>query len=126
MCRTRSTSSLSVFCVKQETAYEMRISDWSSDVCSSDLGLTVCCAGLVLAGRTAASSSCGAVSSWQPLSWALSRGMSRATSGKLAHNSSRHRASRMDMGGSLAGAAINGGLYIGCGGPADELGRAHV
>src|SRR3546814_3423372 len=25
------------FCVKQNTAYEMRISDWSSDVCSSDL-----------------------------------------------------------------------------------------
>src|SRR3546814_6667995 len=24
--------------VKQKTAYEMRISDWSSDVCSSDLG----------------------------------------------------------------------------------------
>src|SRR3546814_6397319 len=23
-------------CVKQKTAYEMRISDWSSDVCSSD------------------------------------------------------------------------------------------
>src|SRR3546814_5143507 len=34
---------LSLFCVcfvfffKQKTAYEMRISDWSSDVCSSDL-----------------------------------------------------------------------------------------
>src|SRR3546814_13831789 len=28
-----------VFCYKQKTAYEMRISDWSSDVCSSDLGL---------------------------------------------------------------------------------------
>src|SRR3546814_7908508 len=31
-----------VWCVfvffKQKTAYEMRISDWSSDVCSSDLG----------------------------------------------------------------------------------------
>src|SRR3546814_3187302 len=29
------------YCVlffKQKTAYEMRISDWSSDVCSSDLG----------------------------------------------------------------------------------------
>src|SRR3546814_2139829 len=26
-----------VFFVKQKTAYEMRISDWSSDVCSSDL-----------------------------------------------------------------------------------------
>src|SRR3546814_9836106 len=25
------------FFVKQETAYELRISDWSSDVCSSDL-----------------------------------------------------------------------------------------
>src|SRR3546814_6340269 len=25
------------FFVKQKTAYEMRISDWSSDVCSSDL-----------------------------------------------------------------------------------------
>src|SRR3546814_7910857 len=27
----------SFFFVKQKTAYEMRISDWSSDVCSSDL-----------------------------------------------------------------------------------------
>src|SRR3546814_13687747 len=26
------------FLFKQKTAYEMRISDWSSDVCSSDLG----------------------------------------------------------------------------------------
>src|SRR3546814_7393304 len=25
------------WCVKQNTAYEMRISDWSSDVCASDL-----------------------------------------------------------------------------------------
>src|SRR3546814_4296190 len=29
------------FFFKQKTAYEMRISDWSSDVCSSDLGLYV-------------------------------------------------------------------------------------
>src|SRR3546814_3385458 len=28
---------MSVFVFKQKTAYEMRISDWSSDVCSSDL-----------------------------------------------------------------------------------------
>src|SRR3546814_10397834 len=26
-----------LFCFKQKTAYEMRSSDWSSDVCSSDL-----------------------------------------------------------------------------------------
>src|SRR3546814_2798725 len=30
-----------VFFCKQKTAYEMRISDWSSDVCSSDLTLGV-------------------------------------------------------------------------------------
>src|SRR3546814_4197753 len=29
------------FVFKQKTAYEMRISDWSSDVCSSDLGMTI-------------------------------------------------------------------------------------
>src|SRR3546814_8053826 len=35
-----------LFCIlfvcffKQKTAYEMRISDWSSDVCSSDLNVT--------------------------------------------------------------------------------------
>src|SRR3546814_4587891 len=28
-----------VFFFKQKTAYEMRISDWSSDVCSSDLSV---------------------------------------------------------------------------------------
>src|SRR3546814_1128665 len=33
---------LSVFFFKQKTAYEMRISDWSSDVCSSDLYDCLC------------------------------------------------------------------------------------
>src|SRR3546814_9018343 len=32
-----SWSLVSFFFFKQKTAYEMRISDWSSDVCSSDL-----------------------------------------------------------------------------------------
>src|SRR3546814_17690804 len=35
------------FFFKQKTAYEMRISDWSSDVCSSDL----LCALLLIAGH---------------------------------------------------------------------------
>src|SRR3546814_1135064 len=35
-------SFLFVFFFKQKTAYEMRISDWSSDVCSSDLGADQC------------------------------------------------------------------------------------
>src|SRR3546814_1592043 len=30
-----------LFFVNQKTAYEMRISDWSSDVCSSDLAFAV-------------------------------------------------------------------------------------
>src|SRR3546814_10635093 len=34
------------FFFKQKTAYEMRISDWSSDVCSSDLLLWVTVMGL--------------------------------------------------------------------------------
>src|SRR3546814_1167451 len=36
------------FFYKQKTAYEMRISDWSSDVCSSDLMAQVVVTGLVL------------------------------------------------------------------------------
>src|SRR3546814_13951889 len=35
------------FLFKQKTAYEIRISDWSSDVCSSDLGSNVHAAGIV-------------------------------------------------------------------------------
>src|SRR3546814_2834484 len=34
-------SNIFVFFFKQKTAYEMRISDWSSDVCSSDLFTTL-------------------------------------------------------------------------------------
>src|SRR3546814_4758567 len=34
-----------VFFFKQKTAYEMRISDWSSDVCSSDLDRAAAVAG---------------------------------------------------------------------------------
>src|SRR3546814_8945161 len=34
-------SVLFIFFFKQKTAYEMRISDWSSDVCSSDLFVAI-------------------------------------------------------------------------------------
>src|SRR3546814_3897802 len=36
-----SVCCISFFFFKQKTAYEMRISDWSSDVCSSDLGASL-------------------------------------------------------------------------------------
>src|SRR3546814_10342442 len=32
-----------MFCFKQKTAYDVRISDWSSDVCSSDLETVLRC-----------------------------------------------------------------------------------
>src|SRR3546814_6123395 len=37
MCAVYSCCCCFFFFFKQKTAYEMRISDWSSDVCSSDL-----------------------------------------------------------------------------------------
>src|SRR3546814_9567881 len=37
MSRACASSFLFCFFFKQKTAYELRISDWSSDVCSSDL-----------------------------------------------------------------------------------------
>src|SRR3546814_6334019 len=54
---------IDVFFFKQKTAYEMRISDWSSDVCSSDLlempafaGMTIMALTLVIDTATAACS----------------------------------------------------------------------
>src|SRR3546814_3855972 len=49
------------FFFKQKTAYEMRISDWSSDVCSSDLAVVIaqaassgaCKAALSISNRSA-------------------------------------------------------------------------
>src|SRR3546814_10461304 len=38
-----SDSGQGVYFFKQKTAYDLRISDWSSDVCSSDLALTNRC-----------------------------------------------------------------------------------
>src|SRR3546814_11963750 len=40
-----------IFFFKQKTAYEMRISDWSSDVCSSDLKGSQARSGLLPADR---------------------------------------------------------------------------
>src|SRR3546814_10654224 len=37
MCRSHVCVIFFFFFFKQKTAYELRISDWSSDVCSSDL-----------------------------------------------------------------------------------------
>src|SRR3546814_15168971 len=41
-----STKDVLYFVFKQKSANEMRISDWSSDVCSSDLSMTLACFGV--------------------------------------------------------------------------------
>src|SRR3546814_5779632 len=41
-----------IFFFKQKTAYEMRISDWSSDVCSSDLIIAITLGTVALASFT--------------------------------------------------------------------------
>src|SRR3546814_6017273 len=46
------------FFFKQKTAYEMRISDWSSDVCSSDLAICPEVCAVNLMGRDSFATSC--------------------------------------------------------------------
>src|SRR3546814_5527108 len=43
---------VNLFFFEQETAYEMRITDWSSDVCSSDLLIAAATPSAVFAGAT--------------------------------------------------------------------------
>src|SRR3546814_9122713 len=54
-----------VFFFKQKTAYEMRISDWSSDVCSSDLED-------IIRSRPAVDDPDDAAVQWSPTEWSVS------------------------------------------------------
>src|SRR3546814_7177126 len=56
------------FFFKQKTAYEMRISDWSSDVCSSDLGRGLCAGarGLARPGPGHRAGRGGPPAGWRP------------------------------------------------------------
>src|SRR3546814_9601208 len=56
------------FFVKQKTAYEMRISDWSADVCSSDLALPPSRPNGAAAGKAGADRQCSG--RMPALSWA--------------------------------------------------------
>src|SRR3546814_4013004 len=58
LCIVEATALCSICCLlffffKQKTAYEMRISDWSSDVCSSDLLFRIAADRQTDAGRPA-------------------------------------------------------------------------
>src|SRR3546814_5585456 len=70
------------FFFKQKTAYEMRISDWSSDVCSSDLGRLS--RPMSLTGRTALSAA-RAGSQAMPYAWHDSANHERTSSARSPH-----------------------------------------
>src|SRR3546814_5187960 len=93
--------SLFFFFFKQKTAYEMRISDWSSDVCSSDLrgGRHLC----------------------------LGPDGSR-NGGDARHADAELRSGCAGASDEPDGAAGDDRLYIRCGGPAadDELSGRHA
>src|SRR3546814_4099391 len=75
VCQLVRLQGILFFFVKQKTAYEMRISDWSSDVCSSDLHVATG-AGLGLSD-IARKSSEPLKASLQPVSDELSRSEER-------------------------------------------------
>src|SRR3546814_2896062 len=58
------------FFFKQKTAYEMRISDWSSDVCSSDLTWSGACS---RTAPTPASSTESPTRTWPSTTWSVTR-----------------------------------------------------
>src|SRR3546814_3965354 len=83
------------FFFKQKTAYEMRISDWSSDVCSSDLGCT------------SANGACPPCAS----TWCSARSVknSKASSRKRARNSANTCISTSNDGSASSITCVGGG-----------------
>src|SRR3546814_18590239 len=93
------------FFFKQKTAYEMRISDWSSDVCSSDLRR---CSRTTRAPTGSASVHSHSVraSRWKPLAWWCGmpppRSIPGLTGSRRSHSDesarARRRADRAEIG----------------------------
>src|SRR3546814_9922032 len=121
------------FFFKQKTAYEMRISDWSSDVCSSDLGGTRTRTREGVA-RLASRRACG---TWATPPMAGTALGERGRSGALAAATARARGTALGRAGidrqrafavgvataRPEGAGLAGALARRC---AAQIGRAHV
>src|SRR3546814_17347663 len=75
------------FFFKQKTAYEMRISDWSSDVCSSDLPQALP-SGSVKKTNPTLSSGCGTGRGLRPTTWISLTSTPRSTSSARAFSRS--------------------------------------
>src|SRR3546814_3499669 len=107
------------FFFKQKTAYEMRISDWSSDVCSSDLGCT------------SANGACPPCAS----TWCSARSVknSKASSRRRARNSANTCISTSNDGSASSITCVGGGGSVSFNvaptttpSVPSEIGRAHV
>src|SRR3546814_3299195 len=112
------------------TAYEVRISDWSSDVCSSDLALG---GGLVAGSATLIGGDPGIGKSTLLLQAAAKMAMRGLTiayiSGEEAVDQVRLRAQRLGLGQSLvqlASATSVRDILTTLGRMAPQIGRAHV
>src|SRR3546814_10010646 len=126
------------FFIKQKTAYEMRISDWSSDVCSSDLNINL--SGALIYTGTGDSSdriwtANGAAGIGNEGTGAL------ALSGDMAFNPANPALDSITFGGTYAGTNTFSGVISGTGNlintgssvwdmsganTREEIGRAHV
>src|SRR3546814_6410647 len=95
---------LCFFFFKQKTAYEMRISDWSSDVCSSDLAepgaIGLSCFGVGLVGGHGV---VGQGSAFRELGDRGMRGRARQTPGSRAGAAYTRPAPPVTVGGSGPG-----------------------
>src|SRR3546814_16468254 len=86
------------FCFKQKTAYELRISDWSSDVCSSDLVLAA-------ARRQGDRWRCRGGSARSPC---------RRAAGNTASGERPHRRSSVDLKSVASGKSVSVRVDLGC------------
>src|SRR3546814_3181479 len=92
------------FFFKQKTAYEMRISDWSSDVCSSDLSRVVIGRRSTLAGRSKTSQRL-------PLRWNAAAATGR-DHGKFSSGPVRLESTDGTSGGPLTGPVGGAGMKV--------------
>src|SRR3546814_1688208 len=80
---------LMIFFFKQKTAYEMRISDWSSDVCSSDLSTIKRSSSTSFALRSTSDAKRIASRGW-PIALASCCQAASDDTAMLSHSPSRH------------------------------------
>src|SRR3546814_16512562 len=84
------------FFFKQKTAYEMRISDWSSDVCSSDLWTLARVPFSAASASRADSSLAASTSTTSPLPPSSTARINAPTSSRAGVRSCAHRSARSE------------------------------